>query len=355
MAMDQSKYDGCLFYRIDKEESDLKAGRHIDDFLVTGPREQVDAFLAEAKEKLNMQDAVKLYDNGDQGRLLALNIVKVEGGFSLMGNPLLINDMAELLGMENAKTSDVPESRDPKKQEDDDHALEPARAGLYRSCVGKAMYLSHHRADIQHTVNRLTRVMQTPTEKHWRALKKLVRYLLGTKEVYQLLVPRDGAETLVMYTDSDWADDKDDRKSVSGGALMMYGCTILSYTRTQKTPALSSAEAELYAIGSGAVETLGTATLLKEFGIYDGVPVLRSDSQSALDVCRKRGPGRMKHIELKLLAIQEWTKEGRLTVRKVDTKENPSDVLTKAMTKELLTKHCWTLGLRGNTFGNDAW
>ena len=88
--------------------------------------------------------------------------------------------------------------------------------------------------------------------------------------------------------------------------------------------ALSSAEAELYAIGSGAIDGLGAAQLLKEWQC-ETVPLLWTDSQSALAVCRRRGPGRMKHIELKMLAVQEWLKTGRLRVRKISTHDNPAN------------------------------
>ena len=55
-----------------------KAGRHIDDFLVTGLEPNVERFLAQARDKLNMQDAVRLYQAGDEGRLLAMNFRKLE-------------------------------------------------------------------------------------------------------------------------------------------------------------------------------------------------------------------------------------------------------------------------------------
>ena len=57
----------------------------------------------------------------------------MDGGFTLQGNPLLITDMAALLGMENAKTSEVPETSNAKKQEDDDEELSTQDAVLYRS------------------------------------------------------------------------------------------------------------------------------------------------------------------------------------------------------------------------------
>ncbi|CAK0853161.1 unnamed protein product [Prorocentrum cordatum] len=334
MQMKQSHYDGCIFFKIEGD-FDQKAGRHIDDFLITGPMEQVNSFLEEAKAKLNMQDAVELVEDGDEGRLLALNIRKVTDGFTLQGNPLLITDMAKLSGMENEKTSEVPETSNAKKQQDDEEELSAHDAVLYRSCVGKAMYPSHQRPDIQHVVNKLSTQMKTPPMKGWRMLKKLVRYLLGIREVHQLLVPRGGADSLKAYTDSDWADDP--------------------YTRAQKTPALSSAEAELYAIGSGAIETLGAETLMREWGYGDGVLALMTDSSFALAVAKKRGPGRMKHVELKMLAVQDWIKQKRLRIANVAIDATPADLLTEALAKQNLLKHGWELGLRGGPFGTLSW
>ena len=63
----------------------------------------------------------------------------------------------------------------------------------------------------------------------------------------------------------------------------------------------------------------------------------------------------MKHIELKALAAQQWCAEKRLSLRKIDSADNPSDILTKAMTAEVLTRHGRTLGLRGGPFGTDGW
>ena len=124
---------------------------------------------------------------------------------------------------------------------------------------------------------------------------------------------------------------------------------MLTWARTQKTRALSSAEAELYAIGSEAIEGLGAAQLLKEWQCKT-VPLLLTDSQSALAVCRQRGPGRTKHVELKMLTEQEWLKTGRLRVRKVSTHDNPADLMTKDMTREKLIKFARSLNLRGSLF-----
>ena len=66
MQMEQSRYDGCLFYRLEprREHVEEKSGRHIDDFLVIGPEPDVERFLAQARDKLNMQDAIRLCKTG---------------------------------------------------------------------------------------------------------------------------------------------------------------------------------------------------------------------------------------------------------------------------------------------------
>ena len=97
-----------------------------------------------------------------------------------------------------------------------------------------------------------------------RRLKKLTRNLLGTCEVFQDLCPDPHAETLQVPVDSDWADDKKTSQKCSGGAILFRGCAVHTWARTQKTRALSSVEAELYAICSEAIEGSGAAQLLQK-------------------------------------------------------------------------------------------
>ena len=58
----------------------------------------------------------------------------------------------------------------------------------------------------------------------------------------------------------------------------------------------------------------------------------------------------MKHIELKMLTVQEWLETGRLRVHKVSTHDNPAALMTKAMCREKLIKFGRVLNLRGSLF-----
>ena len=78
----------------------------------------------------------------------------------------------------------------------------------------------------------------------------------------------------------------------------------------------------------GLKEGLGAAQLFQEWQCKT-VQLLLTDSQSVLAVCKQRGPGRMKHLKLKMLTVQEWLKTGTLRIHKVSTHDNPADFITK--------------------------
>jgi hypothetical protein len=356
LGMEQSHYDDCCFWEHgygtdDERQKSVKAGRHIDDFLITGPQAKVDLILEKLGTHLNLRDIVRLYKQGDNGILLSMHITKVKGGYTLAGKASLIDDMSECLGLENANPVKTPEQADRHEQQGDRESLSTQDHGTYRTVVGKAIHVGHHRPDIQHAVHGVSRHVASPTAGDMKDLKRLVRYLLGTRNVLLLLIPNKDAVPFECYVDSDWADNKNDRKSCSGGALKIYGTTVMTWSRAQAAYALSSTEAELYALAVGAVECLGLQTLMREWG-YSTVPHLHTDSQAAKAVCMKRGPGRMKHVELRLLVIQDWVEQGRLKLFKVGTHVNPADMMTKGINFDKLVRFARMLGLRGDTFND---
>ena len=104
---------------------------------------------------------------------------------------------------------------------------------------------------------------------------------------------------LDVYVDSDWAGSTD-RKSTSGGMVCVSGAAIKHWSRTQKARALSSGEAEYYAIVTGSAEGLGMQSLAIDLGWKFQV-VVHTDSSTAKSVAGRRGLGRMRHVELKYL------------------------------------------------------
>ncbi|GJZ49845.1 putative RNA-directed DNA polymerase [Tanacetum coccineum] len=114
----------------------------------------------------------------------------------------------------------------------------------YRQVVGSLQYVTLSRSDIAFVVNKVCQYMHDPTENHWSAVKRILRYLHGTVE-HGMLIRRSSGSTLQAFTDvlwkgnpdtsleafsyADWAGDLDDRRSMGGFAIYLAGIQIKCY------------------------------------------------------------------------------------------------------------------------------
>jgi hypothetical protein len=112
-----------------------------------------------------------------------------------------------------------------KRTDDGDDELDYAEAKLYRAAVGKLMWLNQIRLDMTYATKELARGMLTPTQGHLACLKHLLRYLSGTRNYGLMLrpnttLPKPDTTTVTLdideFRDSDWAGDKNTRKSTTG-------------------------------------------------------------------------------------------------------------------------------------------
>ena len=110
----------------------------------------------------------------------------------------------------------------------------------------------------------------------------------------------------------------------------------------QTAISLSSCDAEFHAASACAGELLGLAELFKE--LHCNVSVrLEMDSDSAIHILQRRGPGGLKRIEIRCLAIQQWIREKRLSVSRVDTKTTADLFGTSGwIANDVARKETWT-------------
>ena len=112
-----------------------------------------------------------------------------------------------------------------------------------------------------------------------------------------------------VHVDSDWAKGPE-RKSTSGG-MMMIGTVVQQWSRTQATRALGTAEAECYAVVTGAAEGLGMQSMMADLGL-SALVRFWTDSNAANAIASRRGLEKTRCVELKHLWLQEVTKSGRV-------------------------------------------
>jgi len=147
------------------------------------------------------------------------------------------------------------------------------------------------------------------------------------------------------FVDSDWAGCKSTCRSTSGGAVRLGWHTIRSWSSTQATVAMSSAEAELFSLTKGASTTFGLMSVAQDLGMSLGARV-HSDASAALAIAQRQGLGRLRHLRVQYLWVQERIRRKDLSVHKVNGKQNPADLLTKHLPVNELKLHSKTLGFR---------
>ena len=216
----------------------------------------------------------------------------------------------------------------PRRDNDDEVLLAGEEATLYRAIVARLNYLAQDRPDLQYASKEVSRRMATPRRGDWAALKRIGRYLVGAPRAVQTFVWQNAPGELDTFVDSDWAGCKATCRSTSGGAVKLGGHCIKTWSSTQATVAMSSAEAELYGLVKGAATSLGIISLCRDLGI--GVNVhIHSDASATLAIIQRQGIGKLRHINVQYLWIQERVRNGEIRASKVPGKENPADLMTK--------------------------
>ena len=107
----------------------------------------------------------------------------------------------------------------------------------YREAIGALLWLvGWSRLEIANAVRVVARHSNDPTERHWQAVLQIIKYLLGTKDL-SLTFEREPESDfdLSVYTDSNFAEKADDRRSVSGVLVCLGYSTICGFSSTQKT------------------------------------------------------------------------------------------------------------------------
>ena len=334
--------------------------RHMDDVVGTGPEEHLMSDFEHTETSLYLTDVVVLRHEGDTVNFLGLEITKTSKCFEVKNSTDLVESLLNLYGLENSKPTVNSGRRSTVMELASATPLDGHDYSNFRTAVGKLIFMAW-RPDMQFAIQQLSIQVLNPTTESKRAVKQLIRYLKGSQHYCLRLEPREMVPTglleLVGRSDSDWAGDSATRPSVTGYHCDVQNVTMCNRNLKQTAISLSSCEAEFYAASACAGEVLGLAELFKELHHKVSVRV-EMDSDSARHILQRRGPGGLKHIEIRCLSVQQWIREKRLSVSRVDTKNNTADLFTKHLdglrTRALAKK----LGLRfldmadGGTNGN---
>ena len=224
--------------------------------------------------------------------------------------------------------------------------LTASEATLFRALAARANYLAMDRPECSFATKELCRFFATPTKTGVEQLKRLIRYLAGAKRLVWHFGFQEtkGPDNLTVYVDTDFAGCHVTRRSTSGGAACRGQHLVKHWSTTQSTVALSSGEAELTGIWKGSAQGLGLQSIAMDLGIPLTLRVM-SDATAAIGISRRRGLGKVRHLATADLWMQDRIRKGDFALDKIAGCDNPADMLTKHVSKDLMRKHMTALGL----------
>ncbi|KAG9444534.1 hypothetical protein H6P81_015874 [Aristolochia fimbriata] len=218
----------------------------------------------------------------------------------------------------------------------------------YCSAIGSLMYLmTCTRPDICFVVSLLSRYQSDPGPRHWEGVKRVLRYIKGTRTARLVF----SSSTLMVegYSDSDYQGDQDDRKSTSGYVFMFGGGAISWKSKKQDCIAISTMEAEYIACSLAAQEAIWIRNFLRELCIVDSIkdPItMYCDNEAARSLSKdSRYHSRAKHIDGKYHFIRDKVQKNQLVVERKSSAEMLADPMTKGLNVKVFIDHVRSMGI----------
>lgn len=318
---------------------------HVDDCTITGSNPGA---MKKVKENLNKR--YKLTDLGPLTWLLGISIkrdrkartisLSQEGYIDIILSRCNFTNMSPRASPMDANVN-LSIDQCPKTETDRDQMSNVP----YRKCLGMLMWANvATRPEISFAVSRLAQFSENPGPEHWEAVKRVFRYLKGTKNF--VLTYGLSQNILLGYSDAD-GNSQEHRKAISGYAFIINGGVVSWRSRKQEIVTLSTAEAEYVALTHAAKEALWLRRFIHELtGSIITPTMLLCDNQSAIFLTKNENyNARTKHIDIRYHFIRSTIQDGQIELQHCPTTEMVADIFTKPLPASKFMDLAHSLGL----------
>ncbi|KAK2373624.1 putative mitochondrial protein [Trifolium repens] len=300
---------------------------YVDDIIITGSSMP---HIQKLISNLNAEFALKQLGTLDY--FLGIEVFHLADGSLLLSQAKYIRDLLSKAKMDTANGMPTPMASTLKLSKVGSIPVDDPTQ--FRSIVGALQYATLTRPEIAYSVNKVCQFLSNPLEEHWKAVKRILRYLSGTLH-YGLLIqvaPIDKPLTLIGFCDADWASDPDDRRSTSGACIYVGPNLVSWWSKKQTLVARSNAEAEYRSLANLSLEILWLQSLLTELGCKFYTPKILCDNLSTVSLAHNPTLHyRTKHMELDIFFVREKVLNRSLIVSHVPAQDQWADVLTKPL------------------------
>ena len=305
---------------------------HVDDITSTGaPEIQAKIDPGEAGEQVPVNRP--FFEPGEVYEFLRRrHQLEPDGSITIRAATRFYLDLYELAGRPKTRTTPGPSGKEDMFDLDNTKALDSGEATLFRTMLGKLLYMSAERPDCQAAIQYLSGKASAPTE---RALKLLRPRAPPSQRGYS------GTPYRRLLRQQLRQRPNHTQKPVLGTDLRWPGPRLLFCSGTEG----GDFKAELVAL----TQTTSESILVKkawEFLVREPTTlVMRSNSSVARAIASRLGVGRVRHLQTSCLCVQQWVAQHLLKVLPVPTEFNPADLGTKCFTARRLRLLCYLVGM----------
>ena len=340
-----SQADEATFYRVDGDNFVILAAA-TDDFTIIA-----DSSESSARIKREMGNFFELVDLGPISWLLGVSVTRdIENRTIALSQETYVDQILTRFSLDKAKPMSTPMEPGadftPDSPSVSPTLLTPSEKTTYREMIGSLMYLSTMtRPDITFTVSTLSQYLDSPHTTHLEAVKRVFRYLIGTKHLRLVLgghclAGGSNASGVLGFSDADWASHLH-RHSISGFAFFV-GTGVVSWSaKKQPIITLSSTESEYVALTHATKDILWIHKLLSELSFFynHSLPTtLHCDNQGAIELSKNsRFHARTKHIDVHFHFVRQAVDQNHIRLKYVPTDDMVADIFTKSLARVKFT------------------
>ena len=347
LGLKQCQVDQAVFFKSDKKAGDITVvAVHVDDCTIAASSARlVDAL------KTGMRKHVEVTDLGELHWMLGIEVQRDrKAGTVHLSQRTYIDSILRRYHLDDLKPLSTPMDTSIRLSSEQSPKSAAEFAAMrdvpYREAVGALNWAAlSTRPDIAFAVSTVARFAAEPGPAHWEAVKRIFRYLAGTRELW--LSYGETRRTLEGYADAD-GSMAEDRRAITGYAFLIDGGAVSWSSKRQEIVSLSTTESEYVAATHGMKEALWLRSLLSEvFRGFRDATTLFSDNQAAIALTRDHQyHARTKHIDVRYHWIRWVIEQGSLRLVYCPTDDMVADALTKALPSAKVKHFAAGLGLR---------
>jgi hypothetical protein len=345
VGMARSKADPCVYFRWTKNGLNMWSS-WVDDLL---------SCAVEDEDLTQGREAIKTHFSLDEVGPLEeyvgckIEYNKDEGDIKLT-QPVLIQSLEDEFDLSEVKPTMIPAAAGSMLMKSEEKMVDEATHYTYRKGTGKLIHLTKYsRPETYNAVRELSRQGSNPVPAHLKAMYKVMKYCLTTRERGLILKPNakwDGKDKSFKFvihgeSDSDYAKCPITRRSVSGWGAFLCGAPYARKSKMQPTVAQSVTEAETNAAASCANDMVYGKDFIESLGLQVELPmILYVDNKGAVDLLNSWSvSGATRHIAVKLNYIRELKEQGIISIKWKAGEDNSADLFTKNLDRKTFEKH----------------